>query len=94
MALYCRNTISQLFLMINLKLRIGIPHHRRPVSKRGHGPKGLVNLIMVGTTVPVVRSIRFRVGAVKSQSGDGDHRPYQGSRLNIRNLRRSDAQNW
>ena len=25
-------------------LKIGIPQHRRPERKRGHGPKGLVNL--------------------------------------------------
>jgi len=49
---------------------------------------------MVGTTVPVVRLIRLQFGAVQSQSGDGDHRPYQASSLNIRNLLRSDAQNW
>ena len=30
-----------------------------------------------------IRWIRFRFGGVKFLSGDGDHRPYQGSRLNI-----------
>jgi hypothetical protein len=49
---------------------------------------------MVGTTVPVVRSIRFQLGAEKFLSGDGDHRPYRDSSLNIRNLVRSDSQNW
>ena len=42
----------------------------------------------------LIRSIRLRFGAVKLLSGDGDHRPYRVSSLNIRNLLRSDAQNW
>jgi len=40
----------------------------------------------------LIRSIRFRVGAVKFLSGDGDHRPYQGLRVNIRELLKSDNQ--
>ena len=47
---------------------------------------------MVGTTVPAVRSIRFQFGAVKLLSGDGDHRPYQGLRVNVRELLKSDNQ--
>jgi hypothetical protein len=31
----------------------------------------------------LIRSIRSRFAAEKFLSGDGDHRPYQGSRLNI-----------
>jgi len=40
-------------------------------------------LITVGTTVPVVRWIRSQFGAEKFLSGDGGHRHYRGSRLNI-----------
>jgi hypothetical protein len=31
----------------------------------------------------LIRSIRFQFKAVKLLSGDGDHRPYQGSSVNI-----------